>query len=203
MKARFLDIESLELKSGGHVKNSKEFCVMEAVAYVAGEPWSDHPQCACPILSSFMRSWNDSLDDATRQKLKPYIPRLVGTNDGNSDRRGWMFLDWLSRECAPALLELAQLNEHAKALRELPEIVDSASLASAQMKLAEASKAAAATRAAAWDAAWAAAAGGAGAAAWAAAGDAARAAARAAAGDAARAAAGAAARAAAGAATRA
>src|SRR6185437_7430485 len=135
-KARELDIDKLMLMSGAHRKTQKEFCVMEAVAYVAGEPWSDHPSCACPVLSAFMRSWNDSLDDQARQRLKPYILRLVGTNDGNSDRRGWMFLDWLSRECAAEFLELAGLGEHSVALRSLPEIVDAASLALAQPKLA-------------------------------------------------------------------
>lgn len=38
-------LESLSLKRGAHQEAEKAFCVMEAVAYVAGEPWSDHPKC--------------------------------------------------------------------------------------------------------------------------------------------------------------
>ena len=64
------------LAKGEHQDKMDAYCVMEAVAYVAGEPWSDHPQCACPVLTSFLISWNDALDDVTRQRLKPYIPRL-------------------------------------------------------------------------------------------------------------------------------
>lgn len=79
-KARKIDLEALVLQSGKHVSFKEGACVKEAVAYVAGEKFSDHPQCVCPILGMFMRSWNDSLDDVTRQRLKPYIPRLVGGN---------------------------------------------------------------------------------------------------------------------------
>src|SRR5690348_3612802 len=98
-------LETLTLKAGGHKSFEQGACVMEAVAYVAGEPWSDHPQCASPILGSFLRSWNDRLNDTDRQLLKPYIVRLVGTNTGPDDEqtRRWMLLDWLVHEYAPAM----------------------------------------------------------------------------------------------------
>ncbi len=42
---RMAEIEGISLKSGSHKQNSSlNACVMEAVAYVAGEPWSDAPQ---------------------------------------------------------------------------------------------------------------------------------------------------------------
>ncbi|HWC30714.1 MAG TPA: hypothetical protein VG845_11600, partial [Dehalococcoidia bacterium] len=75
---RLAELKTVTLDAGGH-KPDGEFCVMEAVAYVAGEPWSDSPECASPVLGAFLRSWNDTLDDETRQLLKPYVPRLVGT----------------------------------------------------------------------------------------------------------------------------
>ena len=62
-------------------------CVMEAVAYVAGEEWSDHPECASTVISAFLRSWNDSLSDEDRQMLKPLIPKLVGTRRRRRTRR--------------------------------------------------------------------------------------------------------------------
>jgi hypothetical protein len=176
MQARMLELESVQLATGGHKNLTDGICFMEAVAYVAGEPWSDHPACACPTLGTFMRNWNDSLSDADRQRLKPYIVRLVGTNDGNSDKRGWMCLDWLSRECAPAFLELAGLADEAASLRALKPILDAQSLKASQPALTKASKsadaagdAARAAGDAAWDAARdarAAAARAAGAAAW-------------------------------------
>jgi hypothetical protein len=177
---RWQEILDLSLKSGGHEEAGREMCVMEAVAYVAGEPWSDQPQCACPVITSFMISWNDSLpSDAERDRLlKPLVPLLVGTRSTKEveERRSYLALDWLIRVHTPKWLDMApSLHEHAKALRELDEIADMAGAAAAGEKVH-----------AAWAAAWAAA----GAAAGDAAGDAARAAARAAAGDAARAAAG-------------
>jgi hypothetical protein len=199
---RLAELDGLMLTKGAHSSWEEGACVMEAVAYVAGEPFSDHPKCASPVIAAFLRSWNDDLDDETRQRLKPYIPRLVGTKGTKrqEEKRAWMATDWLARECAPAFLRLAGLTEHAEALEGLAALTTTKRAEKAQPTLAAAGDAAwAATR----DAALAAA----GDAAWAAAGDAARAATRdaalAAAGDAARAAAGDAAGAAARVATRA
>ena len=64
-------LDTLELKQGVHRSFDAGACAMEAVAYLAGEPHSDHPICASPVISAFMREWNDSLDDEGRQKLKP------------------------------------------------------------------------------------------------------------------------------------
>ncbi len=68
------------LDAGSHEKFSDGLCVMEAVAYVAREPFSDHPECACPVIGAFMRSWNDGLPADERQTLLlPLIPRLINT----------------------------------------------------------------------------------------------------------------------------
>src|ERR1700685_3688163 len=124
---RWEKLEGLHLKSGAHSPNST-FCVMEAVAYVAGEPWSDHPECACPVISTFLRSWNDALPtDADRDRLlKPLIRDLVGTRSTAEveNRRATMCADWLVRVNAPAWLRLAGLTVHADALEALPEITD-------------------------------------------------------------------------------
>jgi hypothetical protein len=58
---------------------------------------------------AFMRSWNDSVDDAFRQKLKPYAAKCIGTKTTEADetRRAWMATDWLVRVHTPAFLELA------------------------------------------------------------------------------------------------
>src|SRR3954453_23724766 len=55
----------------------KRACLLEAVAFVAGEPWSDSPSCTSPVLGTFGRSLNDVLPDDRRQQLKPYILRLI------------------------------------------------------------------------------------------------------------------------------
>jgi hypothetical protein len=73
-------IEDLVLKEGGHESREEGVCLLEAVAWVAGEPHSDHPVCVCPVLAEFGRSWNDTLNEADRNRLlKPLIPLFVGT----------------------------------------------------------------------------------------------------------------------------
>ena len=187
MKARLAKIADHTLKHGGHNPNNPngqfDACVMEAVAFVAGEPWSDHPECTCPIIGAFLRSWNDSLNDEDRNRLlKPMIPRLINTKatEKIESRRAWMALDWLIREFTPAWLDLAKLKTEADALRSVAEIKDAESAESCLRAV----KAAREEAAAAWAAAGAAARDAAQATAWAAAQDAARTPGRAAAQDA-------------------
>ena len=175
------------LYSGAHDPNGK-MCVMEAVAYVAREPWSDHPACVSPVIAAFARAWNDGLPDAERNSLLlPMIPKFVDTvgSAALENRRATMAADWLVRVHTPAWLRLAGLTVHADALANLSEITDFAKAPA----LMPALKAAKKDAVAAWDAAWDAARAAARAAAWDAAADAAWAAAwdaaRAAAGDAA------------------
>src|SRR5215470_3898923 len=101
---RLAKIEGLSLKVGAHNPNTT-FCVMEAVAFVAGEPWSDAPECACPIISAFLRSWNDSLptDQERDRLLKPLIVKIIGTrNKALEEMRSLMAADWLVRVHTPA-----------------------------------------------------------------------------------------------------
>jgi hypothetical protein len=165
-------LDRLELAKGAHPDANGAACVMEAVSYIAREPWSDHPACASPIITGFLARWQDAMDDADRQMLKPFIPRMVGTRTTWEDEqtRAWMLTDWLARECAPAWMRLAGLTAQAEVLESLAPIKSAASARKAQPALAQARKDAAA----AWDAAWAAARAAAWAAAWAAARDALR-----------------------------
>jgi hypothetical protein len=191
---RLQEIAERPLLSGGHGSLDEGMCVMEAVAYVAGEEWSDTPQCACPVLATFLRSWNDAItDDAHRTALlKPLVPRLVGSKSTIEveRRRSDMALDWLVRVHAPTWMDFGDNDMKASGadMRALPVLYTHEALLAAKPVLDAAAKkdaARAAAWAAAWDAAWDAARAAARAAAWAAAWDAARAAA----GDAARAAA--------------
>src|ERR1700737_2086942 len=118
------DLDKLVLEHGSHKSPDDGMCVMEAVAYVAGEKHSDHPQCACPTISAFLRQWNDDLDDAGRQKLKPYIPKLVGTKATKAieQRRGLLLADWMLRVHTPAWLDLGGMKEQADKIRALPEL---------------------------------------------------------------------------------
>jgi hypothetical protein len=171
-------LKTLKLESGSHSPDG-QYCLLEAVAFVAGEPWSDQPKCVSKVIGAFGRSWNDTLDDAGRQRLKKFIPAMIGTATTSADEmtRAWLATDWLVRTFTPAWLDRAGLHEHAAKLRALDALTSTALARKAQPIIEEARRASAAAGAAARAAA--------GDAAWDAPGDAARAAARAAAGNAA------------------
>ena len=163
-----LDLTKLDalgpLKAGAHPSPDLGACVMEAVSYVAGEPWSDHPQCCCPVIAAFLRAWNDGLPDDERDALlRPLIPRLVGTRatPDVERRRALLVIDWVVREYTPAWLRLAGLTAQADALAGLPEVTDleqvPAILDAVEAAQRDAAAARAAAGAAAWDAAAAAA----------------------------------------------
>lgn len=158
---RILALDTLHLSAGAHRANGNEMCVMEAVAYVAGEPWSDHPQCASPVIAAFCRTWNDTEEpygQAIRDRLRFYVPRLVGSRGTpqQEERRAWLAMDWLIRVCAPAWLRLAGLTTHADALAQLPPQVSYKAVSSSAATRAAARAAARAAGDAAEDAAWAA-----------------------------------------------
>ena len=170
------------LYKGAHTPDGM-MCVMEAVAFVAREPWSDHPECACPVLTAFMQSWNDNLSDEDRTLLLlPIVPRLVGTRGSKKleARRATMAADWFVRVFTPAWLRLAGLSNHADVLAAFPEIVSFEKTPSIEPTLRAAQEAAtaaagsaapeSAAESAAWSAAesaaWSAAGSAAGSAAW-------------------------------------
>lgn len=101
--------ETATFAKGAHDPTSGEMCVMETAAYIAGEPWSDHPQCVSPVIATFLRNWNDSLNEPPRTELlRPLLPLVIGTRTTDADEgtRVWMATDWLLRVYTPAWMEL-------------------------------------------------------------------------------------------------
>jgi hypothetical protein len=125
IEERWEKLQTLSLKHGAHSPDST-FCVMEAAAWVAGEPWTDHPACVPKTIGAFFRTWNDYLPtDADRDRLlKPLIPRLIGLSKTSAleDKRALLCADWFVRNHLPRLLQLVKLAEHAENLEKLPEI---------------------------------------------------------------------------------
>ena len=71
--------QSVKLARGKHSSPSEEVCVMELASMLAGEPFSDHPRSACPVIGAFLRAYNDRLDEHWRQDLYEYAAKVVGT----------------------------------------------------------------------------------------------------------------------------
>ena len=121
---RLLALDELYLHHGAHDTFEEGHCAVEVVAWLAGEPHTDHPACGSPVIAAFLRRWNDDLDDQGRQQLKKVLPTVVGTAGGREleERRAWMATDWLVRVHTPAWLDLAGVTESAAALRALPPL---------------------------------------------------------------------------------
>jgi hypothetical protein len=52
---------------------------MELASMLAGERFTDRPLSVSPAIASFMRGYNDLLDDRRRQDLLRYASEVVGT----------------------------------------------------------------------------------------------------------------------------
>lgn len=74
--------QTIKLSSGKHASPQQGACVMELASMLAGEPFTDHPATACPVIGSFLRAYNDSVDDRRRQDLYGYAARVVGSRSG-------------------------------------------------------------------------------------------------------------------------
>ena len=72
------------LSAGAHDPHSGEACLMEYVSLLAGEPWTDRPECTHPILAHEARTVNDLLTDRERPRLVPLIGRLFGTSQDSA-----------------------------------------------------------------------------------------------------------------------
>ena len=74
------------LSRGKHRTPRSGACFMEMASLLAGERWTDQPQCTHPLLAGLARLVNDSISDAGRRELVEYIPSVVGVRGGGL---GW------------------------------------------------------------------------------------------------------------------
>ncbi|MGL4573950.1 MAG: hypothetical protein ACRCV9_04085, partial [Burkholderiaceae bacterium] len=158
--APLLNIEAIELQKGMHKTASQGMCALELCSMLAGEPFSDRPQCVCPTLAAFVRVWNDRASNIQRQEIKRHLRPLLNTNMGLalSRQRAFMAADWAARTVLPMLLDLKpDFAEHAATLRALAQITDEPTARAAKDAIDQA-RAAAAAAYAAYAAAYAAAA---------------------------------------------
>lgn len=74
------ELKTIYLSFGAHTTREDGMCLMEAVAFLAGEPHSDRPECACPVIGRIARTLNDSCNDDERQSIIGALQwRIVGT----------------------------------------------------------------------------------------------------------------------------
>lgn len=112
-------LEQHPLQRGAHGSRDGGMCAMEMVAWLAGEPHSDEPRCACPVLGAFVRACNDAMNDGARnQWLRPLVPMLVNTRATAAieRKRGMIVVDGLVRELVPLRLHRDRLLAEARLL---------------------------------------------------------------------------------------
>jgi hypothetical protein len=69
---------------------------MEVASMLAAEPFSDEPECVCPVIAEFLRTYNDEVDFVRRQDLYAYASLVVQTRESPAveRKRANMCLDW-------------------------------------------------------------------------------------------------------------
>jgi hypothetical protein len=70
---------TLRLAQGGHDSPRDGVCVVELASVLAGERFSDRPDCVDRVIGGYLRSLNDRASHAERQRLLPYAERAVGS----------------------------------------------------------------------------------------------------------------------------
>jgi hypothetical protein len=71
--------QTIKLGKGKHSSPDDGACVMELASMLSGEPFTDHPESVCPAIGSFLRAYNDSIDEKRRQDLYEYAAKVVGS----------------------------------------------------------------------------------------------------------------------------
>src|SRR4051794_8202388 len=80
--------QTVRLARGRHAGPSGGTCVMELASLLAGEPFSDRPASACPVIGGLLRAYNDSLDDDRRPRLYGMAADLVASAGGEEGPSG-------------------------------------------------------------------------------------------------------------------
>lgn len=68
------------LSHGGHSDPKQGACVMEMVSFIAGEAWSDRPDCVLYPIQNIAQRVNDFVSDDNRSIIADMIPRFIGTD---------------------------------------------------------------------------------------------------------------------------
>ena len=99
------------LSRGRHVSPDRGRCAMEWVAELTGQPHTDRPAATSAVAAAYVRHFNDVLADGPRQRLRPYLARMIATaDDGLDELRAWSCALRLARECLPVAFEAAAID---------------------------------------------------------------------------------------------
>jgi hypothetical protein len=119
--------QTIKLSRGRHSSPEHGACVMELASMLAGECFSDHPRSVSRPIASFLRGYNDLLDDRRREDLYGYAATAVGTaappavEEARAARLlGWADAQW-ERRASGSLLDRVRLRRVYKERSTDPE----------------------------------------------------------------------------------
>lgn len=127
-----------ELVAGIGDPQLNRFCVMSFVAFMAGEWFGDRPKTASPVIRKFVIPLNDRVDAKTRQRLKPFAPRIIGTNDGEDSARADLIFRTIVAKVVPAALADLSERHDTNPAATGAAVAPSPDLAPAEIRLAAA-----------------------------------------------------------------
>jgi hypothetical protein len=96
-------LDRVELVCGVGDPEQGTACIMSLVALLAKEPHTDRPLCASPVIRAFAIPINDHMPTEVRGRLKPFAPRIMGTNDALDPWRAEVLIDALTEHVLPRL----------------------------------------------------------------------------------------------------
>jgi len=100
------------LSRGSHMTYAMGTCVMELASVLAGEPFSDRPECIHPTLAKVARMVNDQVGDDERQRLVPLLPQMMG--GPRSGERVGLIIALTCLDHAPSGPSQRKVNRHRK-----------------------------------------------------------------------------------------
>jgi len=137
------------LRRGHSDDPAKGACAMDALNWLVHGRHGDAPECACPVVASYVIKGNDTMPDDVRQRLLVYLPRIAGSRSAEHEAiRVRVFVLAAARVFAPIALDAAGLHDHAARLRALPDDADYKTIYAASASYAADAASDAATRAA-------------------------------------------------------
>ena len=119
--------QTIKLSRGRHSSPEHGACVMELASMLAGEGFSDHPRSVSRPIASFLRGYNDLLDDVRRTDLYPFASLTVGTAASAvvEDARAARLLEWADdrweRRSSRSMLDRLRLRRVQKERSHDPE----------------------------------------------------------------------------------
>jgi len=122
-----INYQTIKLSRGRHSSPEHGACVMELASMLAGEGFTDHPRSVSRPIASFMRGYNDLLDDRRRADLYRYAAQTVGTAGSPpiEDARVARLLAWADerwqRRSSRSLIERMRLRRAIKERSTDPE----------------------------------------------------------------------------------